>query len=142
MEAAIKNSGRSMRDVSLSAGVSAGYVFGILRKGREPGLERMAAITSALGVSLEGVLFGIDMTGEDEQLLRVYATLSDEQKKALRTLARLMAPGRVEEPKDDSLHARAKRLLPASQFEAFRADVEALLRARLERLEVDVKGPL
>lgn len=57
LEAALADNGRTMRDVSLRAGLSPGYVFSII-KGKDPTVERLVAILDEIGADLPDVLFG------------------------------------------------------------------------------------
>lgn len=61
---------RSMRDVSIAAGLSAGYVHGILKDGKEPTLDRFMRICEVLDVSAASVLTGADLSRETETILR------------------------------------------------------------------------
>lgn len=76
---AIERSGKSERSVSLSIGRAAGYVHGILKNGKEPGIDSFAALASELGVSLSWLLYGTEMSGNSERLLQIFAVLSDDQ---------------------------------------------------------------
>lgn len=71
LEARIAQDGRTMRDVSLSAGLSAGYVHGILKDGKDPTIDRLSAVARALNVSLAYVLVGVNISPEAEEIVRV-----------------------------------------------------------------------
>lgn len=83
LQAAVDASGRSMRDVSLAAGVGANYLHGILRDGKEPTIDRLVAICEQLGVSLVQIVYGAAMTAEAEELLKLYASLEPKRQKDL-----------------------------------------------------------
>lgn len=67
-EAAAKD-GRSLRDISLAAGLSHGYLHGILRDGKEPTLDRFKKICKALGMSQAYALMGIDVSDDHVALI-------------------------------------------------------------------------
>lgn len=68
---AVNADGRSMQDISLAAGLSHGYVHGILKDGKEPTLDRFLRICSEVGISYSQALMGADMTPEAERLLEL-----------------------------------------------------------------------
>jgi transcriptional regulator with XRE-family HTH domain len=69
IEDTIKRDGWSLREVSLRAGVSHGYLHGVLRDGKEPTLDRFLKICSALQLSAVYVLTGISIGQEDQAIL-------------------------------------------------------------------------
>ncbi len=69
IEAAIAADERSMRDISLAAGLSHGYLHGILRDGKEPTLDRFIRICDVLGISLAHALMGVDLSPDTERLI-------------------------------------------------------------------------
>ena len=76
---AIRQSGKSERAISLAINRAAGYVHGILKENKEPGIDSFSALADELGVSLAWLLYGAEMSGNSEKLLRLFADLSDEQ---------------------------------------------------------------
>lgn len=70
LDAAIEASEGSLRTVSLKAGLSPGYVHGILRDNKEPTLDRFIRICQAAGVSATYVLLGADVSPETEEIIR------------------------------------------------------------------------
>lgn len=44
--------GRSMRDVSLKAGLGPNFVHEVISKGKEPGIQNLIALADELGVSM------------------------------------------------------------------------------------------
>jgi hypothetical protein len=60
---------RSKRSVSLQSGNAEGYVHSILVEGKEPTVDRLSQVCDALGVSLSFILYGLDVTPEDEEIL-------------------------------------------------------------------------
>jgi transcriptional regulator with XRE-family HTH domain len=55
---AVENSGKSLREVSLAAGCSPGYLHSILRTNREPTIARLVSLCGVLGVSVSHVVLG------------------------------------------------------------------------------------
>lgn len=71
LEKAIERDGRTLRDISLGAGLSHGYLHGILRDGKEPTLDRFLRICQELGLSSAYALTGADVSFETEEVLRL-----------------------------------------------------------------------
>jgi transcriptional regulator with XRE-family HTH domain len=69
LRAAIDRDGRSMRDVSLAAGLSHGYVHGILQDDKEPTLDRFLKVCETLGVSATHILVGSEVTPATERIV-------------------------------------------------------------------------
>lgn len=70
IETAAKEDGRSLRDISLAAGLSHGYLHGILRDGKEPTLDRFTKICKALNMSTAYALMGINVTDAQLELIQ------------------------------------------------------------------------
>ena len=70
LDDAIGAQGKSYREVSLEAGLAAGYVHGILKAGKDPSIERLVKVCRAVPVDLAHVLLGHDVSREDVQILR------------------------------------------------------------------------
>ena len=88
---AVAESGRSMRDISLHSGLSPGYVYSILEEGKEPTIERLMRVSDELNVSLFKILYGFEMNGDSVELLRLYATLTPDQRRAFLQMAKATA---------------------------------------------------
>lgn len=80
LKAAIKKSGRSMRDVSIAAGYSHGYISGLYTEEKTPSAAKLIKICDELGVSPFQILYGFELTSDAAELLRLYSTMSDEDK--------------------------------------------------------------
>ena len=89
LQAALDKDGRSMRDVSLAAKLSAGYVHGILRDGKEPTLDRFIRICRALNVSATYVLLGAQVSPEAEQIVRLLEDRPEQRDAILALLSKL-----------------------------------------------------
>lgn len=94
LEAAIAETGRSYRDISLSAKpkppskpqLGPGYLHSILKEGKEPTIGNLHAICEAAGISIYRVLGGFDITPEREEFLRVLARSDQEDVQSLMRL--------------------------------------------------------
>lgn len=69
LETAVDADGRSLRDISLAAGLSHGYLHGILRDGKEPTLDRFRKICAEMGLSLSYVLIGTNISPATEDII-------------------------------------------------------------------------
>lgn len=85
---AIEASGRSKRDISISAGLGAGYIHSVLTDGKEPTIDRFLRICDTLGVSLTHIIYGFNVTAEDEEFLRLIAAAPLQERAALLSLLR------------------------------------------------------
>lgn len=70
LEEAARKDGRSLRDISLAAKLSHGYLHGILRDGKEPTLDRFARICKELNLSLSYALMGVHVSTETEEIIK------------------------------------------------------------------------
>jgi transcriptional regulator with XRE-family HTH domain len=85
---AVANSKKSKRQVSLEAGLGAGYVHSILSEGKDPTVANLMKVCEKLNVSLWAILYGADISAEDEELLRLYQASSPSERSALLNLVR------------------------------------------------------
>lgn len=69
IEAAIQKDGRSYREVSLAAGLSHGYVHGILKDDKEPTLDRFIRLCQVLNLSVSYALLGANISRQAETLI-------------------------------------------------------------------------
>lgn len=70
LEAAVAADGRSLRDISLEAGLSHGYLHGILRHGKEPTMDRFIKICQEIGISVTFALSGVHISPSAEKIIR------------------------------------------------------------------------
>lgn len=91
LNAAVEASGKSMRAISLDAGAAPGYVHSILKEDKEPTIGKLVKVAESAGVSLSYILYGYEMTATEEDLLKIFSNLSEEQKSAFLQLARSTA---------------------------------------------------
>lgn len=85
MLSAIQADGRSLREISLAAGVSHGYLHGIIRDGKEPTLDRFIKICRALRVSSAYILLGADISPDTEEIIQALED-SPEKRAAILSL--------------------------------------------------------
>jgi lambda repressor-like predicted transcriptional regulator len=83
LRAALDDTGKSMRSVSLEAGCGPGYLHDILVVGKEPKLDSVLRIADALNIGLGQLLYGLDIGPQEEELLRLYAQLPERQRRAV-----------------------------------------------------------
>lgn len=84
--------GRSWRAVSLAAGLGPGYVFSVLKEGKDPTIGNLAKVCEAAGLSLSYVLFGVDLSRADEESLALFHALPERKKEAFLLLLREQSP--------------------------------------------------
>jgi lambda repressor-like predicted transcriptional regulator len=84
---ALKQSGTSMRKASLDAGFSETFAHGVLKLGRDPGVENLTTLCDSLGLSVSYIIFGHDISPETEELLRLFQE-NPEKRKAILQLMR------------------------------------------------------
>lgn len=70
LEKAVLKDGRALRDISMAAGVSHGYLHGILRDGKEPTIDRFSKVCAELGLSLSYALMGVNISKETEEIIQ------------------------------------------------------------------------
>jgi transcriptional regulator with XRE-family HTH domain len=70
LKAAIENSGKSMREISLSSGHGPGYLHSVFTEGKDPKITTLMKVCDAAGVSLLFILHGMEVAQEDEELLK------------------------------------------------------------------------
>lgn len=93
----IAKSGRSHRDVSLSAKLNPGYLHSILKEGKDPTVGSLVAICEAVGLSIYFVLGGFDITPEKQRYLELLSGADEaDQRSVLQLLgARQRPPGNL-----------------------------------------------
>lgn len=73
LAAAIKEKKKSQREVSLAAGLGPGVVNSWLNnnEGKEPMMESLLKVCTVLNVSLPNILYGYEISGDTEEILRL-----------------------------------------------------------------------
>lgn len=91
---------RSMREVSLKAGLGPNFVQQMLTNGKEPGIEKMIRLLNALGTGATlYVISGIEFSREDEGLLSAVLSLDpDLRQQASEFFASLAARSKTAAP--------------------------------------------
>jgi ribonucleoside-diphosphate reductase alpha chain len=85
----IEKKGMSLREVSLSAKLGPNYVQSILTGGKDPSISRFIKVCDVLSVSLPEILYGVDVTAEQMEFLRLlHAAPEDMRDIALQLLRR------------------------------------------------------
>jgi hypothetical protein len=87
---AIEESGRSKRNLSLAINRSHAYVREFVELGKEPSVPAFLDLCRELDVSAAHILLGIDITAEEEAILRGFGLLTRDQKAAYRQLLQSM----------------------------------------------------
>jgi len=88
LQAAVTDSGKSMREISLGAKCSAGYLYDILKNTeKEPSLANLSAIVGQLDVSMSHILYGFELGADEEKLLEAYSQMNSDQRDAFLKMA-------------------------------------------------------
>lgn len=89
LRSSVKDSGLSMRSLSISAGFGEGYMHDVLKpnESKIPSFEKLVKIVNELPVSLSYIVYGYDIGPDEEKLLAFFAELSDDQKDIFLRLA-------------------------------------------------------
>lgn len=84
----IEESGKSMRAISLACGKAPGYVHSIMKDRKNPRAEALAEICAEAGTSVSYVLYGFDISAEDEKFIKLFSQASPDVRNAILTLLR------------------------------------------------------
>lgn len=89
---AVEDSGKSRRSISTAAGCSPGYLSEVLsEEGPEPTFRNLLAIVDQLSVSLSYIVYGYELSVDEERLLRMFAQLTPDQKDVFLQMAEALA---------------------------------------------------
>lgn len=80
---AIKRSGKSMRAISLATGRGPGYVHSILKDDKDPTIDHLIEVCEQVGVSLSYLIYGFDVSGENEKILHLLQGASPLRRKGI-----------------------------------------------------------
>lgn len=75
----IAASGKSNRQITLSAGLGPGYLTGVFKEAKEPALDSFFALCDAIPADPVWILFGIDANEDDLAIVR--ALQADPEKR-------------------------------------------------------------
>lgn len=89
---AIEADSRSDRAISLGAKLGPNYIEQMRKKGKMPGADAVLKLCKALGISPVFLLTGMQITPEEEEVLTLLASLSDEQRQRFLGFLRDLQP--------------------------------------------------
>jgi len=75
--------GRSLREISLSAGLNRNYLFDVLSAEREPSIDKLLKICAVLRVSPAWLITGLELSESAEEWLTVMSRLPEPQQSAM-----------------------------------------------------------
>jgi len=84
----LEKSGKSMRYVSIAAGMGPGYLHSILVEEKDPTIESLVKVCKEIQVSISYVIYGYDVTPIQEEFLRLFELASPDDRQAILTLLR------------------------------------------------------
>lgn len=87
----IVRNGRSMRQISMAAGLGPSYLSGLLNEDKEPTHDRLLRICAALRVDLDSVIYGTEDSETREEIVRLLRRMSPAQRQTLLELLRTFA---------------------------------------------------
>lgn len=90
LQALVDASGRSMRSISIGAGLGAGYLHSVLKDGTDPSLRALSLIMRELESPVALLFEAQDTTQERSRLLNIARTLTPAQLALLEGLAHQM----------------------------------------------------
>lgn len=85
---AVDKDGRSDRALSLAAGLNQNFVNELRNTDKEPSVEKVLKLIAVLNVSISHVFSGVEMDGEDEELLQTFLELKPEGRQTVLGIAR------------------------------------------------------
>jgi transcriptional regulator with XRE-family HTH domain len=86
LDAAVKQSGKSAREISLAAGRAHGYVYSLLNENKDPTISNLASVCEVIGVSVPYILHGVDITPAQADLLELLRSADPETIQSVRQL--------------------------------------------------------
>ena len=84
----IEESGKSMRAISIAIGRGEGYVFTIMKDRKNPTAETLAEICTEVGTTLSFILYGFDISAEDEEFIKLFSQASPAERDVILALLR------------------------------------------------------
>lgn len=91
LDAAVKQSGKSAREISLAAGRAHGYVYSLINENKDPTISNLASVCQVLGVSVAYILHGVDLTSAQSDLLELLNDADPETVQSVRQLLKKKA---------------------------------------------------
>lgn len=92
LEEAIRANGKTKRGVSLAAGMAPGYVHSIMKEGKDPTIDNLIKVCNAAGVSLYFVLYGVEMSPETEEIIKLLESSKAKRQGLLQILREKAGP--------------------------------------------------
>jgi transcriptional regulator with XRE-family HTH domain len=80
LAASVKADGRSLREISLAAGLGHNYLHTVLKVGKEPRISQIGKLAETLGVSISWLMEGIEIDPDSARLLRIWAKYPPENR--------------------------------------------------------------
>jgi transcriptional regulator with XRE-family HTH domain len=87
LAAAIAASGKTNREIAKEAGLSHGYLTGLLKGKKDPSIANFMALAKVFGMSVGELAEGIPISKETEEMWRVWERLPKDRKALLLDLA-------------------------------------------------------
>lgn len=84
----IEESGKSLRAISIAIGRGEGYVHSILKDRKNPTAETLGEICTEAGTTLSFVLYGFDISAEDEEFIKLFSQASPAERDVILALLR------------------------------------------------------
>jgi len=88
---AAEKDGRSDRAISLAAGLGPNFLNELRNLNKAPTVPKVVALANELNVSLSYLFSGLDLSRENEELLRLFLSLPEPSRDTLLQLARQLA---------------------------------------------------
>ena len=85
---ALADKGKSKREVSLAAGLGSGYVHSILADGKDPTVDNLLKVCAAVDVSPIWVIFGLPVSRDADDLLRLWELAGPETRQGILSILR------------------------------------------------------
>ena len=85
---AVRKSGRSMSAISRECGQGKNWLEQMINTGREPGAILFAKLCQVLGTTHGAIIFGADVTAEEEEIARQIVDLTPERRELVRAMVR------------------------------------------------------
>jgi lambda repressor-like predicted transcriptional regulator len=94
--------GRSLRAISMSAGLNGHYLTHMFRKDTPPTVENFFSICEALGKDPVEILTGVKSDAETAKAVRMFAAMPEGQRKAFLAMLETVQPGSQQEPEKNA----------------------------------------
>ncbi|MBU2943151.1 helix-turn-helix transcriptional regulator [Shimia thalassica] len=86
LQKALDDKRMSMRKASLDSGLSETALHGIIKLGRDPGTMNLVKICDTLGISVAWVMYGYDVSIENDEILQLLQKNPSKQEAILALL--------------------------------------------------------